>query len=201
VSARSPRSHRRPAWSRAGELEQGLEALDGKQLGDVGSLAVARVGRQERPVLECQLRRGCDLDAVDALERPLCERREAAQRLDLDVEQLDPDRALGRRAEDVEQAAADGELAALLDLPDALVAHIGERLGALIEVQQIADSEREGVRAQRGVRHLLGQCRCRYDKDRRTGGAVCLEQRIERGDSQADEVRRRRQVGLVCDAA
>jgi hypothetical protein len=71
---------------RAGKLKQGLEALDGKQLGDIGSLAVARLGRQERPVLERQLRRGCDLDTVDALERPLRECREAAQRLDLDVE-------------------------------------------------------------------------------------------------------------------
>ena len=61
-----------------GKLEQRLEAVEGKQLGDIGALAVARLGRQERPVLERELSRGCDLDAVDALEGSLRERREAA---------------------------------------------------------------------------------------------------------------------------
>ena len=46
---------------------------------------------------------------------------------------------LGRR-EDVEQAAADRELAAVLDLLDALVAGGDEVGGALVEVEQVAAS-------------------------------------------------------------
>ena len=100
---------------------------------------------------------GASSIALDRLERALRERREGPHRLDLDVEELDAHRALGGRAEDVEQAAADRELAAVLDLRDALVAHLDERLRALVEVEQLADGERERVRAKRRVGDLLRQ--------------------------------------------
>ena len=82
---------------------------------------------------------GRDLDRVGLAQRALGEGREPAQRLDLDVEQVDADRALLGRRVDVEQAAADRELAAVLDLVDALVAGGDEVGGDLVEVEQVAD--------------------------------------------------------------
>ena len=67
---------------------------------------------------------------VGLAEAALRERGEPAQRLDLDVEQVDADGALLGRRVDVEQAAADRELAAVLDLVDALVAG-GDEVGAV----------------------------------------------------------------------
>ena len=75
-----------------------------------------------------ELGRRRDLDRLDVAERALGERRELAQRLDLDVEQVDAHRAVVGRRVDVEQLAADRELAAVLDLVDALVAHRDELL-------------------------------------------------------------------------
>ena len=118
-------------------------------------------------VLERQLGGRRHLDPLERLERALRERREGPQRLDLDVEQLDAHGALGGRGEEVEQPAADRELAAVLDLRDPLVAHLDERLRALVEIEQLADGERERVRAQRRVGHLLRQRRRRGDEHRR----------------------------------
>ena len=102
---------------------------------------------------------------------------------------------------DVEQSAADRELAALLDLVDALVAGRHEVVGHLVEVEQIALAQREAVRAQLGVGHLLGQRDGGHDHHRLLGAGGRVGQRVERGDSQADQMRRRRQVRLVGDAA
>ena len=77
-----------------------------------------------------QLGGGRDLDDVGLAERALGEGGEPAQRLDLVVEQVDADGALLRGGVDVEQAAADGELAAVLDLVVALVAGRDEVGGA-----------------------------------------------------------------------
>ena len=75
---------------------------------------------------------------VGLAEAALGEGGEPAQRLDLDVEQVDADGALLGRRVDVEQAAADRELAALLDLVDALVAGGDEVQRGLVEVEQVA---------------------------------------------------------------
>ena len=147
---------------------------------------------------------GAISDHVGLAERALRERREPAQRLDLVVEQVDADRALLGRRVDVEQAAADGELAAVLDLVDAVVAGRDEVVRRLVEVEQLADAEREAVRAQRRVGHLLAQ------RDRATttttgasrARAPALQRtRVERGHAQADQVGGRREVRLVGDAA
>ena len=102
----------------------------------------------ELAVLERELRRRRDLDLLDIAQRALRERREPAQRLDLDVEHVDPHGPLLGRREHVQQPAAQRELAALLDLVDALVARAHELRGALVEVEQLADAQRERVRAQ-----------------------------------------------------
>ena len=102
---------------------------------------------------------------------------------------------------DVEQAAADGELPALLDLVGALVAGGDEVQRDLLEVDQVADAQHEPVRAQLRVRHLLGERRRGHHHDRLLGALGRVRQRVQRGHAQADEVRRRLQVGLVGDAA
>ena len=141
------------------EVEQLAEVADRQQLGDVGALVgvLERGDLRELAVLGRELGGGRDLDDVRVAERALREGREPAQRLDLVVEEVDADGALLRGGVDVEQAATDRELAALLDLVDALVARGHEVGGRLVEVEQLADAQREPVRAQLRVGHLLAQ--------------------------------------------
>ena len=124
------------------QVEQVAEVADRQQLGDVGALVrmLERGDLGELAVLGGELGGGRDLDAVGVAEAALGERREPAQRLDLVVEQVDADRALLGRRVDVEQPAADGELAAVLDLVDALVAGGDEVVRGLVEVEQLADA-------------------------------------------------------------
>ena len=72
---------------------------------------------------------------------------------------------LGGR-EDVEDPAADGELAAVVDLVDALVARGDEVGGDLVEVEQVALADREAERAQLRVGDLLAQRDGTDDHDR-----------------------------------
>ena len=141
---------------------------------------------------------GRDLDALRLLERALREGREVREPLDLDVEQLAAHGALLGGGVDVEDVAAQRELAAVLDLVDALVAARDEPLGHLLEVEQLALRDLEAVRAQRGVGHLLAERRDGRDHDARPPAS---RKRVERRDPQADEVRRRREVRLVPHAA
>ena len=185
------------------QREQLAEAVDRQQLGDVGAalLVLERGDLRQLAVLGGELGGGRDLHALPLAERALGEGGEPAQRLDLDVEQLDADRALLGGGVDVEQAAADRELAAVLDLVDALVAGRDELQHGLVEVEQLADLEREAVRAQLGVGDLLGE-RDGADHDhRRLLAGRGLENRIEGRHPEADQVRRRGQVRLVRDAA
>ena len=110
-----------------------------------------------------------DLHALGLLERALRERGEPGEALDLDVEQLAANRALLGGRIDVEDVAADRELAALLDLVDALVAAGHELVGGLLEVEQAALLDLEAVRAQVRVGHLLGE-RDRGGHERRRPG-------------------------------
>ncbi len=115
--------------------------------GDLGQLAVLR----------CELRGRRDLDLLHLLQRSLGEGREPPQRFDLDIEHVDPHRAILGGGIHVEQASAHREMAALLDLVDALVAGRDELGCALVEVEQLSDPQRERVRPQLRVGDLLGQ--------------------------------------------
>ena len=152
----------------AEQVEQLAEAVDGQQLGDVGAVlgGLERRDLGQLAVLGRQLGGGRDLDHLGLAERALGEGREPAQRLDLVAEEVDADRALLGRRVDVEQAAADRELAAVLDLVDALVAGGDEVGGDLVEVEQLAHAQREAVRAQRRVGDLLRQGDGGDDDDR-----------------------------------
>ena len=153
-------------------------------------------------MLERQLGRRVELDPLRLAERALGEGREPADRLDLVAEQLQPRGPVLGRAEDVEDAAADRELAAVLDLVDALVAGLDQQLGDVAEVDLLAAVKDEARRAQRGVGDRLGERDGAGDDDRRLVAVRRLGgERIERPDPQPDQVRRRRQVRLVAGAA
>ena len=82
----------------------------------VGTGPGARRRRRSDVVeVEPPLGRRVDRDLVDRMQRALRERRERADALDLVAEELDAERLAAGRREDVDDAAADGELAALLD--------------------------------------------------------------------------------------
>ena len=77
--------------------------------GHIGEVAAAFRGRVHDGV-------------VDRVEGALSERRERAHLLDLVAEELDAERLAARAREHVDDAAADGELPAILDAIDTLVA-------------------------------------------------------------------------------
>ena len=183
------------------QLQQLAEVLDGQQLGDVGPVLVGGRDLGQLAVLGRELGGGRDLDELGLPQAALGEGGEPAQRLDLDVEEVDADGALLGGGVDVEQAAADRELPAVLDLVDAVVAGGDELLGGLVEVEQVADSQDEAVRAQLGVRDLLRERGGADHDDGLLGALGRVGQRVERRHSEPDQVRRRRQVGLVGDAA
>jgi hypothetical protein len=176
-----------------GEVQERAEAVDGEQLGDVGALVLERGDLGDLAMLGGELGRRSDLHRVGVPQRPLREGREPAQRLDLDVEQVDADRAVLRRRVHVQDAAAHGELPAVLDLVDALVARRDEIARDLVEVDEVADAQRHRARAQLGVGHLLAERDGGHHDDRRVAVSRS-EQGVQRGDAEPDEVRRRRQV-------
>ncbi len=178
------------------EVERRAEAVERQHLGQARRLLLffGRLHRRQLgqfAVLGVELGRRRQLDPLGVAERALGEGREPAHRLDLVAEELDPHRALLGGAEDVEDAAADGELAALLDLLDPVVAGAVEVAGDRREVDLPALGDREAGRAQGGVGHRLGQRRGAGDDHR----VVLAPERVESVDPQPDQVRRRGDVG------
>ncbi len=156
------------------EVERGAELVERQELAEVGrgALALGAFGgllggeRGELAVVGVELGGGGQLDHLGLAEAALGEGREPAHRLDLVAEELDPHGAvLGRRV-DVEDAAADGELAAFLDLLGAFVARRDEVLGDGAEVDLVALGDFEAGRAQRGVGDRLGEGDGGGDDDR-----------------------------------
>ena len=92
--------------------------------------------------------------------------------------------AAGRR-EDVDEAAADGELAALLDAVDALVAREGQPLRERVEARSGAAVEHDRLRPRLGRRQRLRN-RSRGDADE-----PARREHVERPGPFAHEVRRR----------
>jgi hypothetical protein len=161
-------------------------------------------------VLRRELGGGRDLDALGVAEGALGERGEPSQRFDLITEQVDAHRPVLGGSEQVEQSTADRELAAILDLVDPLITGGDELQRGLLQVHQLPDAQHEALGSQRPLGHLLRE-RHRGDDDhrraigprggRRVSGVRLLQHRVQSGDPQADEVWRRREVGLVGDTA
>ncbi len=118
-------------------------------------------------------------------QRPLGERREPPQRLDLVPEQVDADGPVLGRGEQVEQAAADRELAAVLDLIDALVSGRDQVASGLVEVQQLPRAQREAVGPERRIGDLLRQRHGADDDDRRLSGFAAIVDRARRAPRSA----------------
>ncbi len=129
------------------------------------------------------------------MQRPLRERRERANLLDLVAEELDPQRLAAGGREDVDEPAAHRELPAVLGALDALVACERERLGQPLDAELVsrldADRRRSGV----FDRHPLGRGRCRDDDE-----PAAVED-VQRSCPLTDEVRRWLEAGIPADAA
>ena len=181
------------------EVEQLAEAVHGQDIRHVGAVVLVAGGRDlgQLAVLGGQLRRRRDLHALGLLERPLREGGEPGEPLHLDVEQLAAHRPLLGGRVNVEDVAADRELATVLHLLHALVAAGDQLVGGLVKVEEAALLDLEAARAQRRVRHLLGERHGGRDEH----GRPLPQQRVERRDPEPDQVRRRRQVRLVAHAA
>ena len=136
-----------------------------EHLGQLGvRLAPARAARVAHLVGEQQLaaRRRPQPCSAD-LERALVGDREVADLLDLVAPELHPQRVLLGGREDVDDAAADRELAALLDQVDPGVRRVGEPSDDVVEVDLVA---RRAARPARGRRARL-TCGCSTRADRR----------------------------------
>ena len=185
------------------QVQRRPEVLERQHLGEARRLAALLLGLHRRQlgefaVLGVELGRRCQLDPLGVAERALGEGREPAHRLDLVAEELDPHGALLGRAEDVEDAAAHGELAALLDLLDPFVA--GRRRGRgrppsrsisspLAIVKPAGRSEASGTASASAVALATTTASC------------SRRERVERVDPQPDQVRRRRDVRGEAGAA
>ncbi len=184
------------------EVQGRTEAVEGQDLGEARGLPflLSRLHRRqfgELTVLGVELGRRRQLDPLGVAERALGEGREPAHRLDLVAEELDPHRPfLGRRI-GIEDAATQGELAALLDLLDPFVAGGDQVAGHHPEVEIAADLDGEPGRAQLGVGDGLGERRGAGDDDR----VLVRAQGVEGVDPEADQVRRRRDVGGIAGAS
>src|SRR5206468_11843578 len=93
--------------------------------------------------VDSALRGGIDRRFVDRVQRALRKRREGADGLDLVAEELDAERFASRRREEVDQAAADCELAALVDTFYAFVSGEREFLGERLDRDLTTCGERD----------------------------------------------------------
>ena len=134
-------------------------------------------------------------DLVCGMERPLRERRERANLLDLVTEQLDAERFSAGRREDVHDAAADCELTAFVDTLHPFVASQREVLRQAVDAGLVADRELQRGRPRLDGGHSFGE--------RRSRGAHQPSRRedVERPVPLAHEVGRRNEAGVVRDTA
>ncbi len=127
---------------------EGLHALDcyalGHPVGELGQLGVLgaeRLGPAAYVVGEQELAARRRPEPLDRLEGALVGDRERADLVDVVAEELHPQRVLLGGREDVDDAAAHRELAALLDQVDAGVRRVGEPSYDVVEVGAVADGE------------------------------------------------------------
>ena len=187
----------------------GLEVLDREQLGDVGAVlgVLERGDLRELAMFLGELGGRRDLDLSRVLERALRERRRPRSDSISSPNRSTRIGAVLGRGEQIQQAAADRELAAVLDLVDALVAGRDEVASGLVEVHQLAlasvkpcgRSDGSGTFSESATALTTTTGAGRFGVA--GGSSVRLQQRVERGDPLADQVRRRRQMRLVGDAA
>ena len=156
---------------------------------------VGLVGRGRLDEVAAPLGGGVDAASGRRCERALRERREGAHLLDLVAEELDAKRLAAGGREDVDDPAADGELPALVDAVDPLVARERELLGEPVDARLVADAEVDGSGSRLERRQALGE------RARRRADEPARGEHVERAVALADEMWRRLEPRLVADAA
>ena len=104
-------------------------------------------------------RAGSSSSPVELSVRALRLRVEAADAVDLVVEQVDAQRRFAAHREDVEQRAADREIARLVPPGDAGVAGAVSRSRNVLEIELLADARIKRVRIDKGARRQALQRR------------------------------------------
>ncbi len=145
--------------------------------------------------VEPSLGGGVDRAGLDRVQGPLGEGREGADRLHLVAEEFDAEGLAAGRREDVDEAAANGELPTVVDPLDALVSGEREILREALDALLGTGLQLERSRPRRRRRHALG--------DRACGGAddPAAGEHLERAGALPDEVGRRLEPRLPGDAA
>src|SRR2546423_1404549 len=119
---------------------------------DLASLAVPLLDE-----IEAALAGREDRARVDRVQRALRERRERADRLHLVAEELDAQRLAAGRREDVDQPAAHGELAAVVDALRAREAGERELLGEPVDTRLCPGAQLDRSGSRRRGREQLGE--------------------------------------------
>ena len=184
------------------QVEQLAEAVDGQQLGDVRALSSsAAISASSRCSAASSAAGAISIASASPSERWV-KVENSAQRLDLDVEELDADRALLGRREDVERSRR-GSRTGRGPRPGRRARSPPRRGRPAVSSRStrspLASVKPCGRSAGSGTFSLSATALTTTT----TGGSArsARRQRVERGDAQADEVRRRGQVRLVGDAA
>ena len=119
------------------------------------------------------------------MQRTLRERRERSDLLDLVAEELDTKRLASGAREDVDEAATNRDLAALLDALHALVPGERELLDECVEIARAGARQADDRGPFLGRRHALGE------RARRHADEPSVAQDVERASPFADQVRGR----------
>ena len=176
-------------------LDQQAKRITGEVVAEPAG-GVARVG-VELLLEDAKLAAGRDRGALDLLAVNLRLRIEGSQRLDFVAEKLEAHRPWAGQREDVEDAAAQGELPLLADLRLRLVALVLEPLNEVERVDALAKLEAAEPVFQLGRGEgPLQQGDGGGDDDRADGGLLALGQVDERLEPFAQHVGVR-QSGLV----
>ena len=182
------------------DRHQRLHALDGDALGqlgqhvpDPGQLAGELPGPLADGVGEEELAAGRRPQAVlGDLEAALVGHLEPADLLDRVTPELDPDRVLLGRREDVEDPAADGELAAALDEVGPRVGGRGESVDDVLERRLVSRSQRDRRQLPEPAGHRLQDGPHRRDDDGQRPvcgvGRVRMRETAQHGEASADGV-------------
>ena len=171
--ARRARATPRPRCARTSSGSQTKSGARSKAAtrspgGSASSPVVAKARLDE---IHAPLRRRVHDRLGDRMERALRERGERPHLLDLVAEELDAKRLTTRAREDVDEPAANGDLASLLDALDALVAGERERLHELVEAELRSrrQPDRAGPRRRPEAGPLRARVRTRTRHRRRRG--------------------------------
>src|SRR5438876_1536760 len=141
------------------------------------------------------LDRRIDDRRFDGMQCALRERRKGTHLLDLVSPELDAKRFPPRRREDVDEAAPDRELPALVGTLDSFVARQGKRLGELFEADLLPGCNAKRLRPRSRRRHRLCERRGRSCDEPARG------EDVERARPLADEVWRWIEAGAPVDTA